>query len=324
MVAFLLASSLALSGLQSDVKAFQNAFALRQSEMATAKLDPGVAKAMDILIEKLRRDTDGNTSAEEVTKMLNPYSRAVSTEEVFPTTYASLGASISRGMGKIAIGVRMGAVSRLRVFNAATGKPVAVPKAFDWQYQYHANPIILSGGKVLVDSPAIQDAGVRYTYRVSFLNPGPNGYTLARQLTGIWTLGDEGDGHLSIGGDTMTLSTIDAPKSFITTSPERLFTRVTTYDLGGTAPRSTKTEVKEPTFRALDDWMAAAMKAPKTELEKRFVKAYGKEPRILETWSIKRQDKAIYIELIAEDKFVFLIERKADGYEVMDFTCTKG
>jgi|GEM_PF-3209276 len=326
MLAVALTLAIAFPPAQApEVKAFQDAFALRKAEFPSEKPDAAIQKAMDILIDKLRKDTTGNSTIDDVAKILNPFTRAVQREEVFSTSYASIGGAVSRGFGRVAVGVRMGAASRMRVFSAASGKPVPTPKEFDWQYQYDSNPILMSGGKVVVDSPGIQDAGVRYGYRVWVLNTAADGIKVAKRLDGVWTLEDETNGHMSLEGTTLTLSTIDDPKTFLTTSPERLFTRITTYDLSTPIPTRLKSDAKDPIFRQLDDWMYHAIKSPSTDLEKRFQKAFGPTPKAADfnKWDMKRTGDTVRLELDLGNKYVFTMKDSPDGYKVVDFTYTK-
>ncbi|OJU61404.1 MAG: hypothetical protein BGO01_04765 [Armatimonadetes bacterium 55-13] len=308
-----------LSPAQADVKAFRDAFALRSDDVASAKPDAGVIKAMDILIDKLRKDTNNGSTGEDIENMLGPYSRAIAAEEIFPTTYPSLSGAVTRFRGRVAVSVRMGAVSRMRVFELSSGKVVPVDKAFDWMYQYDAQPNSTFDGGIVVNAPGIQDAGVRYGYRVYFLKPSAGKYITTKRFDGVWVLEDESNSHFSQPGAEVVLHTLDVPLSYFTSSPEKLFIRKVTYSVRLGTPTLVSEQKEQPSMRALDAWMAKAMKNPQTTLEKSFKKAYGTERQMLEGWSSKKDGANEKITLNLEEKFVFTIRKQGSSYSVLSF-----
>jgi len=299
-----------------EVRAFKDAYAHRKADCPREKPDPAIVKAMDILIERIER-TPKNA---DVAKVLAPFAKTIARKDASSTEYANVGGSISRGYGRQAIAVWMGGVSRMRVFDVATGKPVPLPKIFDWQDGYDTIPTILPGGKIVVDSPGIRDAGARYDYRVWFLSTKANALKTVKRLEGTVCLDDPGD-RFKLHGHTLVLDTFDDPKSFNISQSQPLFRRVMTYDLSGAVPTLRKTSFDDPTLKAVDDWIARAVRSPKTGLQRRVAKTWGKDRMNWEYQSSKatKTGSTTKLELNVGDKFVFTLRNG----QVVDFTHTK-
>lgn len=307
----LVATSLLLFTGTQDSNAFRDSFNKRSSEYPLEKADPAIVKCMDIVAERLRKEVKTSTAQEKVEEIVNSFYRSLQAEESFESGYRSMSASMSFGPGRVAVGVRMGAAARLRVFNAVTGKPITMPKALDWSYQYDTQPQFLPGGMLLVNGPGIQDAGVRYGYRVLFLKSTPAGYQQYQALRGVWTLEEESESHLRVNGAVASLNTIDIPKAFFTDNTTRLFTRNTIYELDQIPIKVRSTSLGTSAIRAVDEWMAEALADAKSDLQKEFVAAYGKERQMIEEFSEKVLTENTYeVRLKFEKTFVFVVESK--------------
>ncbi len=293
MLTLLLTTALLISPIQ-DIQAFRDVFAMRKSDQATEAIDPAIVKCMDMIALKLLAEVRQTSSPIEVKEVLSGFSEAVKQEETFETSFRSFGASISIGSGRTAIGVRMGAVGRLKVFNTSTGKPIPVPKALEWSYQFDVKPHLLFGGMLVVDGAGIQDAGVRYGYRILFLRIGKSGYSMGKSMRGVWTLSDDSESHFRMNGLTASVNTIEQPTAFFTNNSARLFERNTIYELDKWPIRVRMTSMGSAAIRAVDKWMSEAIANPVTPDQKRFVEAYGKERLMIDTFTEK---------VISEDKF---------------------
>lgn len=301
-----------------EAKDFREAFAMRGEDHATETPDPAIQKCMDMVMQKLRKDTSASSTPAQIEQVVNYFAKAIASEDTMSTDFRSMGAAVSWGFGRVAIGVRMGSAARLRVFNTVTGGLIAVPSALDWSYQFETKPLFLPGGMLVVDGPGIQDAGVRYGYRVLFLKPSDNGFRMLRSMRGVWTLGDgEEDSHLQIKGVLGTVSTIEEPKAFRTSNAERLFAKSTTYELD-TFPFKVKTVTFDrAAIRAVDDWMAEAMKTPKTDLQREFAASYGKEPDDIVDYSEKLVNPDTFeVRLSLGKVYVFTVQSKASKYVI--------
>lgn len=284
---------------------------MRKAEFPSETADPAIVKCMDVMIYRLKAEVDAKTTPVQVEKILNLFARAVQTAELSSTEYGSMGGAVSFGAGRVAIGVRMGAAARLRVFNSVSGQSITVPKALDWSYQYDIQPQFLPGGMLVVNGPGIQDAGVRYGYRILFLKPSSSGFQLSRAIRGVWTLDEETESHLRINGLVASINTIDSPKSFFTDSVTRLFHRNTIYELDQMPFRVRMTSLGTSAIRAADEWMAEAIKNPKTDQQRQFVEAYGKEPQMLESYSEKVVlPDSFEVTLKFDKTYVFVVQSK--------------
>ncbi|MCC7229104.1 MAG: hypothetical protein IT203_01840 [Fimbriimonadaceae bacterium] len=318
MLALLASAAILFSGAQSDTKTFTESFAKRRSDHPSAKVDPAISQCLDILIAKLLKETSAKTTSADVEMLLKPYSEAVSSGDFMETSYRNLQGAVSRGFGRIAVGVHMGAVSRLRVFHEADESPIPIPALFDWVYQYGSVPILMHGGDILVDGMGFQDAGVRYGYRLWFLHPLNGKYQLTKTMSGIWTLAEsDGDYHIGLQGQSVLVKSVEPPTSFATDSSTRLITVHTTYQPVSGQLKLVSREVKEPAVQAVDRWMTKAMKSPATEMEKRFAKAYGKEPLMVEEWSEEILfSRPAKVELVFGKRFRFTLKESGKGYVV--------
>jgi hypothetical protein len=333
VLALIASCVIVFGGAQSDLKQFRDAFALRLGDAPTSKPDPAIQKCMAIITNRIRKETSPSSPPAKLEQVLNFYARGVEAEKTLETDYQSMSGAVSWGQGRVAIGVRMGAVSSLNVFSTVTGKPIALPTTFrvgigrspgpnhavnfSWLLNRDCRPSFLGGGMLMVDSPGIQDVGVRYAYDVWFLEPGHGEYPTATTMSGMWTLGNDGESHLQVDGATLILRSLDSPTAFTTDNVTRLFERVTTYQLGAGNPTLVKIEMKELDLRDLDAWMKRAMGRQTTDLEKQFVAAYGKKPQMLEEYkSTSSGLSKSTIELKFDKTFTFQVTRGAIGFTV--------
>jgi len=333
VLALIASCVITLGGAQGDLKQFRDAFALRLGDAATAKPDPAIQKCMAIIANRIRKETSPSSSPAKLEQVLNFYGRGVEAEQTLETDYRSIGGGVSWGQGRVAVGVRMGAVSSLNVFSTVTGKPITLPQTYrsgigrspgpnlsvniEWLPRRDCNPSYLPGRMIMVDSAGIQDAGVRYAYDVWFLEPGKGEYPTATKMSGVWTLGDEKDSHVQVDGLTLTLRSLDPPTAFTTDNVTRLFETDSIYQLGAGNPTLVKTETKDRDLRELDSWMKRTMGRQTTDLEKQFVAAYGKKPQMLEEYKVTSTGLSrSTIELKFEKTFAFQVTRGVNGFTV--------
>lgn len=318
VLALLASAAILFSGVQSDTKAFTESFAKRRSDHPSGKVDPAISQCMDLVIAKLLKETSAETTSEDVEKLLKPFNEAISSGDFVETSYRNLQGAVSRGFGRIAVGVHMGSVSRLRVFHEADRSPVPLPTLFDWVHQFGSVPIMMHGGDILVDGMGFQDAGVRYGYRLWVLHPLNGRYQLTKTMSGIWTLAEfDGDYHIGLKAQSVLVKSVESPTSFFTDNSTRLIKVHTTYELANGQLKLVDREVKEPAVKAVDQWMTKAMKSPSTEMEERFAKAYGKEPQMVEEWSEEIMfSRPAKVELVFGKRFSFTLKEAGKGYVV--------
>lgn len=265
----------------TDVIAFQRAFSEHKAEVPSKSVDPGIDRAMNILIGRLLLEPQKN-----VEPTLAKFARAVEGADSYVTSFSSVDGNVVRDRNRIAILVRMGAVSRLRLFDAKSQANLPLPATYDWRVGYSSIPHLTKSDEIIVDGFSIQDAGVRYGYIVTVLKAGRKGYVEQAAYQGGWVLEDQGESHLRLSGRILTLKAIDEPKSFFTSSAEVALSSVRTVDLSGTKPRIVRQVALAPELRGIDRWMQAATTNPKTASERAFAKAYP-SPAMLESWTIK-------------------------------------
>lgn len=291
---------------------------MRKSDHPSDKADPAIKKCLDLMIARLRTEATSKSTPDEVAKILNPFAVAIQGEEAFDTSFRNVSGAVAFGQGRIAIGVRMGTVSRLRAFSTVSGKPIPVPTALDWSLNFESRPSFGPGGILIVDGPGIQDAGVRYAYRILILRPSDKGFLLGRSIRGIWTLGEESDSHLSINGTVGTVRRIVEPKSFFTDSTTRLFAHETVYEMDQWPFRTRSENFGNSALQAVDRWMDTAMVSAKTDLQKQFVKDYGKEKQMIESYKERLAgDDMFEVTLNFNKTFVFKVQLLSAKYQVL-------
>lgn len=211
--------------------------------------------------------------------------------------------------GIAVVGVTLGDWSRVRARNRA-GVDLEVPKNLRLIQHYGASPVFI-GSTLVVIQPGIQDAGIRYGYRTAFLVRKGNGFQTAQNIVGLWTYGEEPSSHFTVSGTRVTLRTIEPPRHFFTTSPERLFQTVSTWELSGVAPRLRSTQRFDPEMRAIDQWMGIALRAAKpSPAQTRFRKAWGAESPMLDGWRLSKTAKGSEITLDLGLRYRFRVSKQ--------------
>ncbi|MGV3616412.1 MAG: hypothetical protein ACO1SV_13865 [Fimbriimonas sp.] len=217
---------------------------------------------------------------------LEAYQRAAGKPE-FATDVRRLQVVRAKGGDREVVGVSVGPFSRL--LGRDRRGPLAFPKRFDLVRQFEAIPRFV-GKWLLVDGAGIQDAGVRYGYRVAYLAPTGKGFEIKRDWKGVWTLDEEPHAHLELRGTRMTLRTIEEPKTFFTSNVERLFAVSESWDLSRGLPRLLKTDRHEfNLMRAVDDWIAGVYAAQRPNaFQRAFREEWGEMRTMLTDWKITK------------------------------------
>jgi hypothetical protein len=240
--------------------------------------------------------------------VLASYQRAAGTYE-FSTDPRRLAVGTARQGATVATAVTLGSYSK--VVLTRNGRPLALPAAFGFLRGFQAAPIFV-GERLLVDQQSVQDMGVRYAYRLAVLAPAGEAYRTVRTWSGTWTLDAAENDHRVLTGQRLRLRTIDAPKAFFTSSPERLFTTVTTWDVGGALTTPMRTERRQRELRAVDAWIVAALAARHpSPPQARFRKAWGTGRPMLESWRIASGPRVSGVTLEAEGHYEFRVS--SDG-----------
>jgi hypothetical protein len=215
------------------------------------------------------------------------------------------------------VGVKIGGWSHLRARNRA-GKDLKLPKSVELIPDFSTSPLFVGQTLALVHT-SLQDAGVRYRYHTSFLAPIADGFKMIRTVSGIWTLDDDPDAHLKIDGTTVTLRTIDEPKHFFTTNPERISRSTSRWDLSGATPRLKGTHLQDLEIRAADAWMGTALTARRpTPSQSRFRKSWQMDMRqsgatgrpFLDNWALKSVPGGKELVLDITSRYRFRISAK--------------
>lgn len=108
-------------------------------------------------------------------------------------------------------------------------------------------------------------------------------------------------GGFRLNGDRLTMTGIEPPRSFMTTSPERLFTVVREYRLGAGTARIVREALGQPEVRCVDRWLAHAYAVSKpTGLQKR-VRDDFPEMGVIETWRVTGSRSRPVVELVFPD-----------------------
>ncbi len=305
---------------QSPTAEFKKAFADRKGNIASAKADPAIVKCMDIVIQDLAKQFKDNSGEEQVDAAVRKFEIEIKGVNVGSTDYRSMGGAFSRTKGRLAVGVRMGGVSRLRVFDTASMKQIKLPSELDWVYGFDSRPTFLSWGMLTVDAPAIKEMGIRYAYRFHFLKDEGSNYSIAETQQGTWNLpGEHEDSHVEIHGDTVTLRTIEPPKSFIVSDAAGLFKTFKILVVEQWPQKTRMTGLNNDGVHFLDKWMGEAMKSPKDQMQREFAKLYGKKPRVLESHKFSIYEEEFYKLTLTFDKTYEFIVEPGFEYKVKSF-----
>lgn len=239
---------------------------------------------------------------------LKAYEKAAGEAE-YATSVRSLAVARTQRNGVEVVGATLGDWSQVRARDRA-GKELEIPKSLRLIKRYAANPQFV-GSILVVIQPSVQDMGVRYGYRTAFLTSTNVGFQTAKELVGVWTVGDEQDSHLIIDGTRVTARTLDQPRHFFTSSPERLFRTVTTWDLSGSTPRLRSTQRFDLEMRAIDQWMGVALRAAKpTATQTRFRKSWDAQTPMLEGWKLAKTPKGSEVTLELGRRYRFRVAKQ--------------
>jgi hypothetical protein len=305
--AILLTASVAVSGVANEASEFRAAFALRRPSAVQSAPDLAIVKCMDLIVRTARKEA---TSEDAAARLAQRFSSYLPKDDGASTDWSSIGIATAKFGGRIAIGVCMGPVSRLRLFNGL-GKEILLPSALRWNPSFNSIPRFLPGGLLAVDSSEILDAGMRYDYRVRIFKPNSKGYQQVQSMAGRWLLSDPEDEHFTVDGLTATFRTLEAPKAFTTAAATRLFVCETIVDYSH-APYEVEMRCKDrAALRAVDAWMANAMRNPSNDLEKEFFESYGTEPQQATDVSERViSEDQFEVTLQFDKKYVFVVESK--------------
>lgn len=236
----------------ADVDAFRAAWQAASTVSFAERPNAVVQRALDRLAEGVvARLSHGST----VQAALKPFASAVRAGDGMPSDFSNLQATAFRDGDRWLVNVAAGFASSVQAFDR-TGKRLKVPMLERWAYRY-AGPFRRVGPHVMFDGYSLQDAGVRYGYRLAFLRRTPEGYAPAGLIVGGWTYDDGGDAHLRLTGSRVVVRSLDSPKSFFVASPERLLRREETWDARGPSLRRVAVRLLDPDVRAVDDWLFA-------------------------------------------------------------------
>jgi hypothetical protein len=206
---------------------------------------------------------------------LKPYAEAVTVaakgQEEYGLAYNRLIPHIATRQGRGVLTVTYGPVSRAAFFELSTGKRFPVPGKLGWMLAWEARPVFCPDGTLLLLSHYIHDAGYRSGIRVSLLESIEGktaGYALRTDWKKVITLEY---GGVNLDRDRLSLTYIDLPQAFFTTSSDTTFERKQTFRIARGRAYLLQDEKKQPELRFLHDWMLEARRAKKPNvLQKRF------------------------------------------------------
>ncbi len=285
---------------QADLERFGRLAARLSSSDAGPKSDPIAEEAMEIVIGRSARAIKAGPRAMEsaASPFVEIARRAADPEGPPATRYGRLTVRAAAASDVAAMTVTCGAVTRLAAFRRSTGKRLAVPGSASWMFPWSARPVVSSDGTVALIAESVQDAGMRTSIRMDVVSVGASGLrrtvtaSLARLLD--W-------GGFRLNGDRLTMTGIEPPRSFMTTSPERLFTVVREYRLGAGTARVVREELGQPEVRCVDRWLAHAYAVSKpTGLQKRVLDDFP-EMGVIETWRVAGSRSRPVVELAFPD-----------------------
>lgn len=236
---------------------------------------------------------------------LKVYQNAVGDPD-YPTSPRRLAVERARKGGVEVVGVTIGSWSRVRGRDAKTGNLI-FPSSLDLIARYDAAPAFV-GRSLIVVQTSVQDAGVRYRYRVNILEPVGDAYRKTETLAGTWTYGDSPEACLSINGTEVTLRTLEEPKTFFTTNADRLCRTTSVWDLSGVRPRRKRVMRSDLEIRAIDRWIGEALATKRPDAGREaFKKAWGSDRPMLEGWKQKKVSGGSEVTLDLNQRYRFRV-----------------
>ena len=190
---------------------------------------------------------------------LAPFEAAVAKPGGFDGESASstLAAWAMRDGARLLIDVSIGFASSVFAFDAS-GRALEMPAEYRWSFRFHG-PLRRIGGLVAFDACSIQDAGVRYDFRLGFLRRTAAGYARAGSVSGASTydFDDEEMPRLTIYGNRAIVRSLDAPGSFDASGAVSILRRSETWDASGPAVRRIAVRLGDRDVRAADAWLTS-------------------------------------------------------------------
>ncbi len=235
-------------------------------------------EAMEIVI---RRVVAAGSNADAEAKRLAGVVEKAAPRDSFPTSYAHLTVNRAQAAGRQAIGVSFGAASRVAVFDASGKKRLAVPASMQWAAPWDCEPRFTPDGSLVLLRCAVHDAGIRTAWRADLLAPAGDGYKLVQTWKRAGTLDYPG---LALKGDTLTLRSLDEPKSFIVAAAEPMLKRTETIRIAGGKATVLTSRAEQPELRAADAWIAAARSAKRPTKQQAPIRAALPERTMLNEW----------------------------------------
>jgi len=246
---------LALAGGQSSpLESFRASYAARSSNLPTAKLDPAISKDLDVLISFVSSGLSRNPHAndKEIDRWLAPFRKVADPKnegEAPVDEYHSLSVdAYSAGKYRFVV-ARMGAVSRTIGFDG-TGKKLALPRRFFWNYRWQPTPHAIADGLVLMEQSSIQAAGNRVGIRLDWLKVDLARAVNVGSFEGQTTLDLS---SASIKPNRVSVHTIDDPKSFYVSAATPIFERITTWTVRNRQPVLASIDLQQLSLRSVDD-----------------------------------------------------------------------
>lgn len=251
---------------------FAKAFSQRRSDESQAKPDPAIERAMDLMIEAQRKTPKADLG-ERFRKAIHAAPDGMDASPL-PTDYASLDVGGQRVGGVTFVTARMGAVTRTRA-HRADGSSVRLPAEFLWNCPWDVRFRLLPSGMIFTDEWQIEDAGGHEGIRAVWLRTHGSSAKIVGTFAGDTTLDD---GEAVLHGNTIQITTIDAPEALSVTGSTSVFERKTTFDCSGRRPIRVRVALEQLELRAIDRAFVLARHAKHPTASQNLLRSHWPEP----------------------------------------------
>jgi hypothetical protein len=243
--------------------------------------------------------------------------RAADPEGLPASAYGDLRVAAATRGHLVALTVTYGPVTRLAVFRMPAAKRLAVPASASWMTPWAARPIVTDVRTVALLCDSVQDAGMRSAMRLEVFSVGGAGLrrTFTTQLARLldW-------GGFRVAGDRVMVTGIEPPRSFMTTSPERLFTVSRIYRLADGTARMVSERLGQPEVRCVDRWLHGAHAARRPDAMQARVRTDFPELGVIESWRVSGVGDRRTVELVFPEGMArFTVSRSRGGLRVVDY-----
>lgn len=271
MTAWLLVALLNTEVEATRYAAVAQAFAQRRADSPVESPDPAIAQCLELIAQDLF-DRRARTP-EQVNAVVRGFRTAVGSQATTPyDDYRTITANVvTSATGRVAVSVRMGAVSRLALFESQRRTRIGLPAELQWAFQSELKPHFLPDETIVLHAPSITAPSPLRPYRVLWLASAGEGYRVTGRFDGTWASGGN-VATLTLNGNALMVNDLDRFWNF-TVGPDVMAPRKQVrWVIRNGSPTERTDTPQDLDLRAIDGWMSRAYRTETlTSEQERFL-----------------------------------------------------